>query len=349
MWLSFIYAQRYQRAQWMSPLDDYVAKAGADWDFNDLLSGAVTPLRAEGKLWAIPVFADSTMVVYRKDILEKAGVKEFPKTYADMEAMLKQIHNKDGVAAFAIPTFPAMGQMGFYVPAFIQAFGGEQYKDIAKGDYTPNYESPEVIEGVETFARWVKDFSPPGGASVQGTGVVTMMSAGKAAVCILSTGAVGRIMDPTASQLTDKFAFASWPKAKVQAAAAAFHGLMIPASAKDKDLAWEFIKWGSSKEILKRTAMNKSYPGVTRQSVFNDPEFKKKYDWGSGDFARIYAESINLADMRYRTLAFASPIGDELSKSVSAVIAGQKTTAQAMKEMNAKAREIITGEGFKLS
>ena len=55
---------------WLVPLDNL----GADYDVDDLLPAIRAGLSADGKLYAAPFYGESSMVMYRKDLLEKAGL-----------------------------------------------------------------------------------------------------------------------------------------------------------------------------------------------------------------------------------------------------------------------------------
>ena len=56
---------------WLVPLD----KLGADYDVDDLLPAIRAGLTVDGKLYAAPFYGESSMVMYRKDLMEKAGLK----------------------------------------------------------------------------------------------------------------------------------------------------------------------------------------------------------------------------------------------------------------------------------
>src|SRR6202158_2201362 len=56
---------------WLVPLD----KLGADYDAKDLLPAISAGLTVDGKLYAAPFYGESSMVMYRKDLMEKAGLK----------------------------------------------------------------------------------------------------------------------------------------------------------------------------------------------------------------------------------------------------------------------------------
>ncbi len=55
---------------WLLPLDDL----GADYDVDDLLPAIRGGLSVDGKLYAAPFYGESSFVMYRKDLMEKAGL-----------------------------------------------------------------------------------------------------------------------------------------------------------------------------------------------------------------------------------------------------------------------------------
>lgn len=56
---------------WLQPLDNL----GASYDVNDLLPAIRSGLTMDGKLYAAPFYGESSMVMYRKDLFDKAGLK----------------------------------------------------------------------------------------------------------------------------------------------------------------------------------------------------------------------------------------------------------------------------------
>src|SRR5215475_13627053 len=56
---------------WLVPLDNL----GADYDVDDLLPAIRAGLSYEGKLFAAPFYGESSMVMYRTDLFDKAGIK----------------------------------------------------------------------------------------------------------------------------------------------------------------------------------------------------------------------------------------------------------------------------------
>jgi sorbitol/mannitol transport system substrate-binding protein len=59
---------------WLVPLDGL----GADYDVDDLLPAIRSGISQDGKLYASPFYGESSFVMYRKDLFEKAGL-QMPK------------------------------------------------------------------------------------------------------------------------------------------------------------------------------------------------------------------------------------------------------------------------------
>ena len=60
----------WAKKSWLVPLDNL----GADYDVDDLLPAIRAGLSVDGKLYAAPFYGESSMVMYRKDLFEKAGL-----------------------------------------------------------------------------------------------------------------------------------------------------------------------------------------------------------------------------------------------------------------------------------
>ena len=57
---------------WLVPLDNL----GADYDVDDLLPPIRAGLSYDGKLYAAPFYGESSIIMYRKDLIEKAGPED---------------------------------------------------------------------------------------------------------------------------------------------------------------------------------------------------------------------------------------------------------------------------------
>jgi multiple sugar transport system substrate-binding protein len=79
--LDVIWVPEFAAAEWLLPLDAAVAAARLSQD--DFLTAGLACSRYQGKLYALPWFADAGLLYYRKDLYDAAGMAP-PRTFADL-------------------------------------------------------------------------------------------------------------------------------------------------------------------------------------------------------------------------------------------------------------------------
>ena len=101
----------------------------------DYVSSLVDAATLDGKVYGKPWYAGARALIYRKDMLEKAGVQP-PKTWDDMMAAAKAIKAKVGRASIPV-SFTGLSEH-MYLPTIWQAGGqiatqdGETWKSRAE-------------------------------------------------------------------------------------------------------------------------------------------------------------------------------------------------------------------------
>ena len=113
---------------------------------DDLLPGFVEGATVDGKTYAVPYYAGSKYIFYRKDLLEKAGL-EVPTTldeFVETAIALKEDNPKP--ANFSGFWFP--GQDWRNGATFVWAAGGDLATDEG-GEWTGSLSSPESVAGLE--------------------------------------------------------------------------------------------------------------------------------------------------------------------------------------------------------
>jgi N,N'-diacetylchitobiose transport system substrate-binding protein len=121
----------------------------------EYVSSLVDAATLDGKIYGKPWYAGARALIYRKDILKKAGVQP-PKTWDDMEAAAAAIKAKGG----GIYPFASNGlSEHYYLPTIWQA-GGE----IAKQDgdtWKAALNSPEGAKAIDYYTSFYKKgYSP---------------------------------------------------------------------------------------------------------------------------------------------------------------------------------------------
>ncbi|MDF1604253.1 extracellular solute-binding protein [Nocardioides sp. YIM 152315] len=139
-------APTFTSAGAFADLTDQLDGLGGD----DLLPGFVEGATVDGKTYAVPYYAGSKYIFYRKDLFKKAGL-EVPTTldeFVDAAVALKQANPKP--ANFSGFWFP--GQDWRNGATFIWDAGGDLATDDG-GEWSGSLASAESVAGLETAQR----------------------------------------------------------------------------------------------------------------------------------------------------------------------------------------------------
>ncbi len=102
------------------PLDDLVAKYGQQLQPNQLI-------KVDGKVMAIAFMANAQHLMYRKSVLEAAGITP-PKTYEEVVAAAVALKAKGGVASPVVASFKPGWDLGQEFNNMYIGYGGEFFE-----------------------------------------------------------------------------------------------------------------------------------------------------------------------------------------------------------------------------
>ncbi len=333
-----IQVQRWVQAGWLAPVT-----AGIDGlaDKEDILAGPLDAYLVHGDYWAMPFFAETGMMSYRKDILAKAGFDQPPATWDEVLTFAKAANSPE-VAAFAMRAAPGQGFNMFVFPMIMRAYGGKFFVHYPD-DLTPALDSPETLTALNLYIDLINNYGPQGGGNFNFSEIAAASQAGKLAMFVDGTSIVAQSLDPAKSQVIDEMAIAPVPKGPAgRFPAIAVHGLGIPADAPNPDLSFKFIQWATSAKTLAKIALNNAFPDFTRASVAQDPEVIAKYKAINPDFLKLRVEMLNDAIGYYRPLLPQWPqIGAAVGEHVNAALNGLESPEEALKAAQDEMTEIL--------
>ncbi len=236
----------------------------------DYLEGPVQAVQYEGKTYGVPWFTDAGMFYYRKDLLEKSGFSEPPKTWEEMKSMSERVRADSGTKFGYV--FQGAQDEGGVVDALehIWNAGG----DVLDGSRVI-IESPESAEGLQLRRSLITD-----GVAPQASGDYTTQESQAS----FTNGDVvfmrnwpfvyGLLSDPEISQVKpDQVDIGALPVAGE--GDTSFSGLggwnfMVNATAEDKiEEIWTFIEFMSAPEQQQTFAIE-SARLPTLKSLYED-------------------------------------------------------------------------------
>lgn len=344
-YMSFIMMQSWVKAGWVDSLNPYI-DAHPDVNMDDFAKSPIESLSLNGEVYGLPSFAETGLMGYRKDILEKNGIASPPNTWEELLQVAKKIHSNE-TAAIALRGKRGQGLNMFIFPSMMWGFGGSYFKDYPK-DMTPVLDRAENVAALNYYSDLVQHYSPGGAGNYSFAEVIAAYQQGKAAIAIDGTSIITQFFDKQASKFADQTAVALVPEGPGgRSPMIAVHGLAISKFSKNKDGAFEFIKWATSAEVQKKVALNNYWIDFTRNSVAEDPQIVEKYDLDNGNFMKLRIESLNMARADYRPLIPEWPeIGDIIAAQVNAAATGGVSSEAALQEANKQVTEVLKKAGY---
>ncbi|TCL38127.1 multiple sugar transport system substrate-binding protein [Anaerospora hongkongensis] len=333
----------FSKNKWYEPLNPYLSDANktpAAWDWADFQKSAVEATTLNGTVYAVPIVSEWQMLFYRKDLFEQAGLKP-PATLEELEAAAKKLHNPEK----DIYGIVSRGQRGAAVTQFssyLFEFGGDFLKDGKSV-----IDTPEAVKAIQFYGKILKEYGPPGVTNMSWPQAQALMASGKVAMWTDASTLLPGLLDPQKSKIADKVGLAPFP-----AGPAGFKpfnvvpwAVSVSAQSKNKDAAWEFVKWLSSKETMKKAQLAGNT--TARNSIWGDPEIIAKLQPGLADIAKKTAATATPYDRPLMTAVVEArdAIGDVLVKSIES--GGTADIQSLAAEANAKVNELLqkSGEG----
>lgn len=257
-------AKQFQTNGWYADLQPF-AENEPQWDLGDFFESALIAETVDGALTGIPIVTEQEIIYYRKDLFEEAGIK-VPTTMEELEDAA-QYFNDPANGFFG---FVARGQRSPAVTQFssyLYSHGGNFHED---GRATLN--TPEAIAAFEFYGKMLREYGPPGVLNMSWPQALAIFAQGKAAIYTDASVFYSNMLDPDQSEVGDLVGFAQFPAgpAGSKPYSIVSWGVSMAQTSRNKEAAWEFIKWATSKEITLRTQA--SQVPSARTSAWASPE-----------------------------------------------------------------------------
>ncbi len=282
---------------WLVPLD----KLGADYDVNDLLPPIRAGLSLDGKLYAAPFYGESSFVMYRTDLMEKAGLKMPEKPTWDFirQAADKMTDKAAGVYGICLRGKPGWGENMAFLTAMSNSFGARWFDE----KWQPQFNTPEWKKTLDFYVALMKADGPPGASSNGFNENLALFNDGKCGMWIDATVAAGFVTDPKQSKVADKVGFALAPNNGLGKNANWLWAwsLAVPAGSNKIDAAEKFISWATSKHYTELVAAEGRLGARSAGNphlALQEPGLPE----GGAVRAELTLESINSADPLHPTV-----------------------------------------------
>jgi sorbitol/mannitol transport system substrate-binding protein len=333
------------------------AKADKSYNYSDLIPAVRNGLSAKGNLYASPFYAESSFLMYRKDVLTKAGVKmPLHPTWQQVATIAKKV-NTPNMAGICLRGKPGWGDLGAAFTTVLNTFGGTWWS--AKADGSPDkaqVDQPAFKNALDFYAGLVQKAGEKDAANSSFNECLAQYQAGKVAMWYDATVAAG-LLEAKDSPVKGKNGFAFAPVNKTKASGWLWSwALAIPKSSPDSADAWKYISWATSADYIKAAGTKTkggwaSIPPGTRLSTYALPQYQAAAKaFANTTLAAMKAAPINnpgtskrpgLPGVQYVGIPQFQDVGNRCTQLFSSVISGSMKDTDALSQCQSIASKAV--------
>lgn len=330
---------------WLQPLDAKV-NADAAYDAADILPAMKKGLSQGGKLYALPFYGESSMLMYRKDLANKAGVTiPLHPTWDQVAAAAAKMNDKkNGVAGICLRGLPGWGEVFAPLTTVVNTYGGTWFDQ----SWNAKVNAKPFVDAVTFYVNLIKNYGEAGAAQSGFTECDNAMAQGKAAMWYDATSATSSIESTSFSKFAGKFGYAFAPTKKTANAGWLWAwAFAIEGASKKADAAYKFMSWATSKDYEQLVGNKLGWtrvPDGKRASTYAIP----KYQEASKAYYKIVLDSIKGVDptnptkplniqrpkgvvgVQFLAIPEFADLGTKVAQEVSAAIAGKQSVKAAL-------------------
>ena len=343
----------WAKQDWILELSDL----GEDYDVQDILPAIRGGLSLDGSLYAAPFYGESSMVMYRTDLMEKAEL-EMPKapTWEFIAEAAEAMTDKDnGIYGICLRGKAGWGENVALLTAMSNSFGARWFDE----DWEPQLNSSAWQATMDYYLNVMTNYGPPGASSNGFNENLALFQTGKCGMWIDATVAGAFVTNAEESTVADKVGFALAPDNGLGKRGNWLWAwsLAIPAGTEKAASALKFVSWATSKEYQALVASKKGWKSVppgTRTSLYENQAYLD-----AAPFAQITLDSINSADpnnpsvdpvpyvgVQFVAIPEFQSIGTAVGQQLSSALAGKSTAKEALESSQNLVKRSMTKAGY---
>ncbi|MFD8220302.1 ABC transporter substrate-binding protein [Streptomyces sp. NPDC059697] len=341
----------WQKNGWLHELSSYADK-DTSFDKADLLKPMVTSLSgSDGKLYALPFYGESSMLMYNKDVMQAKGitVPEHPTWQQIADIAAKVDGAEPGMKGICLRGLAGWGELGASLTTVVNTFGGTWFTK----DWKAQVNSAAFKKATNFYVDLVKEHGEAGAPQAGFTECLNAMSQKKVAMWYDATSAAGSLEDSSSSKISGHVGYAYAPTVETKSSGWLWSwAWAMPKTTKNADAASQFMLWASSKKYEKLVGGKLGWtrvPAGKRASTYAIPEYQK----AAASFGDITLKSIEGADpanpgvqprptvgVQYVAIPEFQDLGTKVTQEISAAIAGKTSVDKALDDGQKLAEDV---------
>jgi sorbitol/mannitol transport system substrate-binding protein len=322
------------------------AQGDASYQYNDIIPAVRNALSTGGKMYAAPFYGESSFLMYRKDVLKKAGVTIPDHPTWDQVAAAARKVNSPNMAGICLRGKAGWGDLGASFTTVLNTMGGTWWSAKPDGSIDKaQVNTPAFKNALNFYVNLVKDAGEKDAANSSFNECLTQYKDGKVAMWYDATVAAG-LLEASDSPVKGKNGYAFAPVKDTKSSGWLWTwALAIPKTSQKQDLAWKYISFATGPQYLKEAGSKvaggwAALPPGTRKSTYEIPQYKKAAAAFAGPTLEAIATApINnpgtskrpgLPGVQYVGVPQFQDVGNQCTQQFSAVIAGRDSIDSAL-------------------
>ncbi|TVQ39482.1 MAG: sugar ABC transporter substrate-binding protein [Spirochaetaceae bacterium] len=324
----------------LAPLDEYMNVSPFE-DPRDIPEGLFAPFLHDGSTYGVPYRITLRALHYNRRIFDEHGIENPPKTLEELMEIARAVtHTRaDGARVYGFGFRPDQDEL-----TILRAFG----IDALTQDFEININSPEAVEAYSAARVLYKEgVIPPDFPALDTATAQELIGEGLIAMGGFPDGYYVRFNNPEVSREAGNMEAAPFPAAAgtglVSAPSdSAIWGVAIPQRARQstRDLAWEFIRFFSSKEAQLDMALNGNAP--VRSSTYVEDRFLAEVPYGE-----VSSQAIQTASPALPTFGGTAEVRDIVREAAIESITGDRDVAAVLDNAAAEIERVLREHGIR--
>ncbi|HVO69381.1 MAG TPA: extracellular solute-binding protein, partial [Aggregatilineaceae bacterium] len=322
-----IFLPQFAAAGWIATLDDHMTPELQ----NDILPFAKQGTFYNGHWYGLPGVAEWKNFVYNAAILKDAGFDAPPVTWDDLVKQCTAIKAKGKVQYPLNVSWSQKENLVVDYVAIASAYGAPLFD--SKGD--PAFNKGDGVTALQLMVDLLNKYKcvDPAALAQSGSGAVSdALKAGMAAYGYLWGTPLFDLNDPAKSKLAGQFKIALAPQGTgpnaSPATVAGPEAWVISSGSKNKDAAWQFLKFFAGPEGATYSFIHSGEPAGWKSVIANPDVAAKLKDAGGDIMAQQQLTAVNRPSLPYYAEWSAAA-----QLEFQNALVGKKTVQQALDDL----------------
>ena len=257
---------------YFAPLNDYIAEAGDEYDYEDFFPAAREVTTVNGDIVGIPYLTEGEILWYNTELFEQYDAT-VPETFDELLETAEKLYDPAN-NVYGISLRGEGNSAVTQFSGFLYGFGGDFYDE----DLNATMNTPEALQALEYYADLCA-YGPDGAPSASQADGINWFNTGITAMRIDAYAQEWNHTNPETSLIYDKLGHANFPKGPIGEYTpynVVAWAMGVSATSKNQDAAWEFIEWLTGKEMDVQAMLHNGFSA--RVSTWADPRVAEVVD-----------------------------------------------------------------------